>query len=293
LTFSSPSNAQVWFYNDETFFEIAKYTGDPTWANCGVDVARVMRDKFLGPLGATAVQAYFYFPWTMVAAYRWTGDPSYKDAVIAIADGGNHHRGDTRDLSAREHAFAFERRLARRAVTGTEDYGLQHYADAAIGMLYINAAKSPERTFNEPFILGLLMRPLIRWYMISNDERVPLVVKLTLDRLWDEWYDKSRHRLMYNPEAAGMRCSGSCAQTTGTGLNNLVSPAFAWYWRLTGDDKYRERGDDLFAYVWADGNPYYAKEWSQGFYWSWDFVRWRSGEQQAIGRRERTNRTPR
>src|SRR5215203_5623645 len=130
-------------------------------------------------------------------------------------------------------------------------------------MLYINATGSPERTFNEPFITGLLMRPLIRWYMISNDERVPAVIKATLDKLWDEWYDKSTHRLLYNAEPEGMRCSISCRKTTATALNNLVSPAFAWYWRLTGDDTYRDRGDDLFAYVFQDGDPYYPKEWSQ------------------------------
>jgi hypothetical protein len=281
LSYTAPSSTQVWFYNDETFFEIAKYTGDSTWANCGMAIARLMRDKFLA-LGPTAVQGIFYFPWTLVAAFRWTGDPSYKEAVASIADKGNNFRGDTRDLFAREHAFAFERRLARREVTGEEDYNLQNFADAAIGMLYVNAAQSAERTFNEPFITGLLMRPLIRWYMVSHDERVPAVIKMTLDTLWDKWYDKSTHRLLYNTDPPGVRCWGNgCGTTTGTGLNNLVSPAFAWYWRLTGDDIYRERGDDLFAHVWADGNPYFAKEWSQGFYWSWDFVRWRKGVQPA------------
>ncbi len=280
LSYSQAANGQVWFYNDETFFEIAKYTGDPTWANCGIDVARVMRDKFQKS-GPTSMYGYFYFPWTLVAAYRLTGDVSYKEEVISIADGGTNYRGDVRDMYMREHAFAFEARLARRAVTGEEDYNLQYFADVAIAMLYINAARSPERTFNEPFMLGLLMRPLIRWYMLSHDERVPAVIKLTLDKLWDEWYDKSTHRLLYNPEPFGMRCRNSCNKPTSTALNNLVSPAFAWYWRLTGDDTYRERGDDLFAYVWADGEPYFAKEWSQGFYWSWDFVRWRKGEQPA------------
>jgi hypothetical protein len=68
---------------------------------------------------------------------------------------------------------------------------------------------------------------------------------------------------------------------TDTTLNNLVAPAFAWYWRLTGDDIYRERGDDMFAHVFQDGDPYYAKQWSQVYYWSWDFVAWRKGEQPA------------
>ncbi len=53
VAYSPGSNARVWFYNDETFFRIAQYTGEPSWANCGVFIAAAMRDKFqqFGPTG--------------------------------------------------------------------------------------------------------------------------------------------------------------------------------------------------------------------------------------------------
>jgi hypothetical protein len=281
IDYYDATNGQVWFYNDETFFRMAEYTGDPTWANCGVKVAEAMRDRFAAS-GPTTMYALYLFPWTMVSAYGWTGDPSFKTQVVNIADAGMYWHGSIDDLFMREHAFAFERRLARRAVTGEEDYHLQYFADAAISMLYINATRSPERGFNEPFMMGLLMRPLIRWYMISHDARVPYVIRITLDRLWDDWYDKSKHHFLYNPEPAdNVRCWVACNEYTSSKLNNLVAPAFAWYWRLTGEDRFRERGDDLFAYLYADGDPYFAKEWSQGFYWSFDFVEWRKGEKTA------------
>lgn len=38
-----------------------------------------------------------------------------------------------------------------------------------------------------------------------------------------------------------------CQKWTGAKLNNLVSPAYAWYWRLTGDETERQHGDDLFS----------------------------------------------
>jgi hypothetical protein len=41
------------------------------------------------------------------------------------------------------------------------------------------------------------------------------------------------------------------------------------------------RGDDMFAHQYDDNPPYNAKEWSQGFYWSWDFVEWREGKKAA------------
>ena len=55
-------------------------------------------------------------------------------------------------------------------------------------------------------MLGLAMRPLIRWYMISHDERIPVVIKLTLDKIWDNWYDHKAHHFYYNPEPTGERC---------------------------------------------------------------------------------------
>jgi len=284
LSFTS-INTKVWFYNDETYFKIARYTGDPNWANCGIYVAKAMRDRFLS--SSPGVAGYYYFPRALQAAYEWTGDVSYKDALLAIAESGNNFRGEVHDFAMREHAFAFERQLAKRAATGVENYRLQYFADAAIGHLYEVATDSPARTFNEPFMLGLAMRPLIAWYKISHDERVPTVVKLVLDKLWTDWYDQEKHHLYYNPEPVGLRCTNTgntanhCRVYTASLLNNLVSPAYAWYWRLTGDDKYRERGDDMFAYVFQDGDPYYPKEWSQVYYWSWDFVAWRKGEQGA------------
>jgi hypothetical protein len=280
VAYSPGSDARVWFYNDETFFRIAQYTGDPTWANCGVFIAAAMRDKFQ-QYGPAAMPGYFYFPWTLVAAFRLTHDSSYRDTVVSIANGGSWIRGSVNDFAMRENAFAFETRLAQRDLTGQEDFNLPYFAETALGQLYVNATGSPDRTFNEPFMLGLVMRPLIRWYMISHDQRIPVVVKLALDKIWNSWYDRRAHHFYYNPEPPGQRCAEGCQKWTSTKLNNLVSPAYAWYWRLTGDEETRARGDDLFSHVYDQGYPYSAKEWSQGFYWSWDFVDWREGKKAA------------
>jgi hypothetical protein len=280
VAYSPGSNARVWFYNDETFFRIAQYTGDSSWANCGVFVAAAMRDKFLQS-GPNAMPGYFYFPWTLVGAYRLTKDPTFRDALISTVDAGPGSRGSVNDFAMRENAFAFEGRLAKRDVTGQEDYDLPYFAEAVLAQLYVNATGSPDRTFSEPFMVGLAMRPLIRWYMISHDERIPVVMKLTLDKIWESWYDHQAHHFYYNPEPTGQRCWVGCQKWTGNQLNNLVSPAYAWYWRLTGDEAERQHGDDLFSHDYDGSYPYSAKEWSQGYYWSWDFVDWRQGKKSA------------
>jgi hypothetical protein len=275
----------VWYYSDETFFKIADYTGDPSWANCGLYIARSIRDRFL--LQGHKVGGRYYFPWLLVGAYARTGDPSFREAVIRIATDGNNSYGGVGDFGMREHAYAFERRLAKRAVTGEEDYDLEQFADAALGMIYVNAVGAPERMFQEAFMVGLLARPLIRWYAITHDQRVPYVLKLWMDKAYTDWFfpepvlrpsGKGASGFLYNPEPLGLRCDVDCASTIGSNLNNLVSPMYAWYWRLTGDETYRERGDTIFSRQYRDGFPYHAKEWSQGFYWSWDYVDWRLGK---------------
>lgn len=280
VQYTPGGDQRVWFYNDETFFRMADYTGDPSWANCGLYVAAAMRDKFQQN-GPRAIQGYLYFPWTMVAAYRMTKDSSYKEQVIATADSGTNALGSISDFGIRENAFAFEGKLAKRYLAGEGDIALQYYAEAALAQLYVNATAKPDRVFVQPFMAGLAMRPLIRWYAISHDERIPYVIKLVLDTGWDKWYSHGLHKFYYNPEPSGERCAVNCQQYTSSKLNNLVAPAYAWYWRLTGDEAVRQHGDDMFAHQYDDGFPYSAKEWSQGYYWSWDFVDWRQGKKPA------------
>jgi hypothetical protein len=75
-----------------------------------------------------------------------------------------------------------------------------------------------------------------------------------------------------------------------TELNNLLSPAYAWYWSKTGDHRCLLAGDDLFNHVFDSAmsyNPYgllgsgwtwSVKEFNQVYKWSFDYVRWRTGQ---------------
>lgn len=66
---------------------------------------------------------------------------------------------------------------------------------------------------------------------------------------------------------------GDCAAhpVAGDILHNLVSPAFAWYWQITGNDTYRVQGDELFLHS-LDNGPYSGKQFSQAYRWSFDYV---------------------
>jgi hypothetical protein len=281
---SVPSiEAKVWYYDGAAnYFEISRWPGisgsvtdQALWAKCGEYIAGTIRDAYLK---APSQHPWTYFPRGLYLAYEWTKDPAYKTALIAIADNGNAFRGVNNEFAMREHAYAFERRLYRQYVTGETDHNLQYYADVAIGMLQSHTYGDDSRTFLQPFMAGLLSRPLVEYYSLYRDERIPVVLKSLADKFWADWYNKETHKMLYNTEPYGARCTVSCQEPVASNLNNLVAPIFAFVWRLTGDDLYRQRGDILFSNVFKDGTPWDPKQWNQAYYWAWEFVRWRQGQ---------------
>jgi hypothetical protein len=166
----------------------------------------------------------------------------------------------------------------------------QRCADALIGIL--NAYLEPEKRFNEDqfFMCGLTMDSLIHWWQATKDPRVPMVVKATIDYYYSK-YNLSLHIAMWDPEPNGVRCLNSstwyrnadndgCQEDTvadTTVLHNLVSHAFAWYWRISGDDTYRTEGDEVFNHALDGQDGIKGKTWSQLYRYSFNYVGWRQG----------------
>ena len=146
-------------------------------------------------------------------------------------------------------------------------------------------------------MVGLIMEALINYYELDvaegniPDARIPLEIKKVLDWWIATQYIPSRHTLSYQPYDVPVDptlVGGTHSDTTS--LNDLVSPAYAWYWSKTGDNKYLTEGDDLFNHVFDDASFYNpsglvgggwtwsVKEFNQIYKWSFDYVRWRTGQ---------------
>jgi hypothetical protein len=61
-------------------------------------------------------------------------------------------------------------------------------------------------------------------------------------------------------------------------LNLLVVPLYGWLYEMTGDDKYRERGDRIFAAGILGGYLNDPKHFNQNYRWSFDYVKWRQSQ---------------
>jgi hypothetical protein len=143
---------------------------------------------------------------------------------------------------------------------------------------------------NQYFFDGTAMDALIKWWQKTKDPRVPMVIKLTLDQYYSQYYialhlapenadpDPSLHCLTnanwYTTSDDGCLGDPHADQTV---LHNLFGFAFAWYWRLSGDDTYRTEGDEVFSHAFDGQDSFKGKTFSQLYRYSFNYVGWRQG----------------
>jgi hypothetical protein len=121
------------------------------------------------------------------------------------------------------------------------------------------------------------------------DARIPLEIRKVLD-----WWKATQYipqtytlasdayDLPNNPALVGGPLFDS------TELNDLVATAWAWYWYKSGNNTYMNQGDLLFQHVWDSaqgqnnggglGWTNSVERYNQVYKWSFDYVRWRSGQ---------------
>jgi len=104
------------------------------------------------------------------------------------------------------------------------------------------------------------------------DHRVFYMIKRGMDALWRDYYVPAKHAM----KATLFEIPDNDVWSV---LNDLVAPAYAWYWNRTGDAGSLARGDDLFQHEFdVPGDvTWCGKQFSQIYKWSFDYVRWRSG----------------
>jgi hypothetical protein len=115
-----------------------------------------------------------------------------------------------------------------------------------------------------------------------------MVIKPVLDAIYSN-YNLSTHILMWDPEPVGPRCTNGawflsspddhCQDSTTiylTQVQNLIAPAFAWYWRLSGDNTYRDEGDEIFSHA-LDTAADKGKVFGQMYRYSFNYAGWRQG----------------
>jgi hypothetical protein len=258
-TYSFGVEQQAWYYDGAwVYYQIADYTKDPLWNNCGKNISDQYKAYVDSADGAPPAWRVFTDGLSR-SAELWGG--AYGNTIARMGVNGRYQLqgGFVRDDGIRETAYRLETAITYERVFASRLPTMLKSADLLIGMFDILFSQpNSQPTTNQLFFDGLALRSLIGYYDLTGDSRVPGLVKTALDWIWDRAWDNTQGMLRYNAYPYGPSCgtanfnSGNnyCVggnHTWGTEMIPMVSPAYAWFWSITGDDTYRERADAMFA----------------------------------------------
>lgn len=286
--FTDCPEASICYYDGAlTFYNIAQYLSNPSYKNGGTYISNFVKTYYT--VNSGGIPAYKIFYEGLARETRITSDASYLTAANLL-------QNSTYVLFGARPILGFDREMAYALTT---DVDLKKYAnidnqywadlrDTVYGfLLSYTETSSANRADTQGFYMGLMMKALIQDYQLSHDDRIAYVLKRTLDRQ-QATYNLGTHTMMYALGVdGGPWCASNflwfvtdpyfnCQVNTGQKLQNLVSPAFAWYYAATGDTTYRDNGDEWFSHT-LDAGLYTGKESSQIYYWSFQYPFWRGG----------------
>jgi hypothetical protein len=252
--------------------------------NCADWIADDLADEYMS---ATAHEAINWMPAGLYSSYgrgfntaaRKYNAARLRDALLAMPAMDHGHKGATNDYSQRELSFIADRQFYAYMINRTHNPKLVLAVDIIIGWLYDKAQDRSNISWDEPFMMGLSERTLTNYYKhYFADPRIPVVLKMIADKFYDDWYNTSNHKMLYNPYGYGERCNSGCQGEVTSVLNGMVGATFAWVWRFTGDSTYRDRFDELIGNNFATENPFDAKAFNQAYsYRGVKGMQWRQG----------------
>ncbi len=270
------NESDAWYYDGgRVYQEIASYTNDSSWNHCALTIVDPYRQWILA--NNAQMDVWAIFPYGMLMNYWRTGDATNANAIhlLATNSGSANYGGWVDPYAIRETAYIADVRIADELITGKRDRLLAKNIDKLLG--HLDMLYNGQLGASHPFMVGLAMETAIHYYDMTvaeghPDYRVPAAVKRALDALWRDYYDAGSHTLRYTLADEPMMQMSEI-------LNGLVSPAYAWYWNLTGDATTLNRGDELFQHTLDDpaNSMWTGKQFSQAFKWTFDYLRWRSG----------------
>ncbi len=272
------------------------------WKRCAELAMEPYKDTVIGTNGGMAAEPN-QFPYGMEMNYLRTGDATNQTAVDLLAHSqayNLYYSGSVYAESIRVSAYMMDDRLADEIDGFPRNTAFMlRGVDVMLGYLdqsYNLSFSNPNQQEYDihPFQVGLAMEALINYYELdlaegnTPDARIPLEIKKTLDWWSSTQYIPATHSLAYGaydvPENPYL-VPGTLFDSPE--LNDLVATAYAWYWSKTNNTTYLNEGDDLFLHVFDTGGggaggdggwTWSVKEFNQVYKWSFDYVRWRSGQ---------------
>lgn len=281
------SEGSVWYYDGlRVYRQISDYTNDPAWDACAGYVKNDVYLPYVLGLGryndghvAGNVPGRRIFAQGLFMDFQKTADPQSAAAIRAMATkSSTAYTGGSADPAlSPETAYIIEAYLLAEQLGVPLKLQLDKSVNFALGHLEKLTNGTADST--QPYQLGLTFEALIRYFDRTRDKRILPAIRKAADSLFaDAW--NSAGRSFYYIRCKSTSVNPECSQSDllAPDLNLLIAPAYAWLWRMTGENRYLEQADAIWSGGVAKGQDFlvYGKQFSQNYRWSFDFVKFRS-----------------
>ncbi len=273
----------IYYDGERIYYQIADYTNNPTvWNSCADLAERFYRDRFLVNNGSAA-QGWNIFPHGLYIDYLRTGDTVSRQYAIdlsynaAFASAGTPLSWTADTQSSREVAYNIESFLVSEELGELRRARLADFVNQALGHID-QWFVSRTAIYVRPFMVGLTAEALIQYYEKTGDQRIPPAIQTAMDWLWQNtWLPQSGSFMYTDRDATNIDGSGDMGPAPV--LNLLIAPAYSWLYKHTGDTKYRDQSDQIFAGGVNQASSFLSttdgKFFNQNYRWSFDYIKWR------------------
>ena len=273
----------TYYDGERVFYQMCDYLSNPLWCTCAQESEKVYRDGYVIPNNG-ALPGYWIMADGLAEDYTRNADAQSKSAYqMLMANGSFVNSSGWNDANQPDWSYMRETAYALRLHIMAPRFGLTRnparitqLTQFLIGQLY-QMYGSKTAPYRKPFMTGLAAEALIDYYEKINADGVVVVALMdSADYMWANLWVASAGAFRYTddpiPEAQGGQGTSPSPD-----LNLLIAPMYEWLFKKTGQQKYRDEGDLIFAGGVANAYLGGGKQFDQNYRWSFKYVEWRYG----------------
>lgn len=262
------------FYDAEyVFYQMYDYTKDKQWLDASQLAEKALRDYYILPNNGRIV-AWYIHPHGLVEDFIRTGDTKSKNAVNLMATNASFAPLWTPPTATVGIDYAREKAYVTQAYLQNERLGVKPNQERLTLLVnqilddWDHCFTKKDAPYVKPFFIGLEGAALIEYNRSRPIADFDKWLKLAADGMWPLW-NEAGGGLLYTDRVT---TEPDDDLKPAPDLNMLILPIYWEYYKISGDDTYRQRAEKLFTGCVSHPNLTFGKQFNQAYRYSIQFV---------------------